>query len=133
MAKIKAEEEEAKRLRDEINQVLAGSTIEFKYNSSILQPKSIPILNRLVAIFKEHPDINFEIQGHTDKRGKEDYNVKLSQQRADAVKQYLIKEGLDENRFTTRGYGSSMPIADNSTNEGRLKNRRVVFQIIEEE
>jgi len=79
----------------------------------------------------EHPEFIYDIQGHTDAYGNEDYNIKLSTSRAEAVKQYLINKGIDSSSLRAQGFGSSMPIADNATNEGRLQNRRVVIKIVE--
>jgi OmpA-OmpF porin, OOP family len=74
-----------------------------------------------------YPSANAEIEGHTDNAGAADYNVKLSQDRADAVRQYLISTyHIAASRLTAKGYGPSKPIADNKTKEGRAKNRRVV-------
>jgi OOP family OmpA-OmpF porin len=79
---------------------------------------------------KEYPDIRIEISGHTDSRGKADYNRDLSQRRADAVKVYFIGKGIDPSRLTTVGYGMDRPIADNTTESGRSKNRRTEFRLL---
>jgi outer membrane protein OmpA-like peptidoglycan-associated protein len=71
-----------------------------------------------------------EIAGHTDSVGNVDYNVKLSERRASSVKQYLIKKGIDPNKVVTKGYGPTDPVADNETEEGRAKNRRVELIIL---
>ena len=123
------EEEEAKRV---LHETFANAKIEFKYNSTELQPKSLPILDKVVELIKQNPNLHYEIQGHTDARGNEEYNIKLSAQRAEKVKEYLVGKGIDPSILSTKGYGSSKPIADNVTNEGRLKNRRVVIEVIEE-
>ena len=73
-----------------------------------------------------------EIQGHTDNVGKEDDNLKLSQERADEVKKYLISKGIEESRVTAKGYGATMPIADNATEPGKSKNRRTSLKVIKE-
>ena len=72
-----------------------------------------------------------EIRGHTDVRGEYDYNIDLSQRRAQAVVNYLLSKGITKNRVTSKGYGSTMPIADNETAEGRQKNRRVEFIVLQ--
>ena len=74
-----------------------------------------------------------EVEGHTDNVGKAEVNKKLSQKRADAVKDYLIKKGIEADRLSAIGYGSEQPIADNKTKEGRAQNRRVEFKITFEE
>jgi OOP family OmpA-OmpF porin len=84
-------------------------------------------INLVTALMTSHPELKFEIGGHTDSDGDNAYNLKLSQQRADAVKQQLISQGIDASRFTTKGYGSSKPIADNTSPEGKANNRRVEF------
>jgi len=74
---------------------------------------------------QQYPDLNVTIEGHTDNVGKDAYNKKLSQRRADAVKAYLVKKGIDANRLTAIGYGEEKPIADNATKAGKAENRRV--------
>ena len=120
-----------KAAKEKLESVLASSQVEFKYNSSQLTKKSEELLNTVFEIINEHPSFSYDIQGHTDAHGNEDYNVKLSTSRAEKVKAYLVEKGIDANNLTAKGFGSSMPIADNSTNEGRLQNRRVVIKIVE--
>ena len=105
--------------------------IEFKYGSSMLLGNSEELLDSVSQIMLEHPEFIYEIQGHTDAHGNEDYNVKLSTSRASAVKDYLIKKGVSATSLKSQGFGSSMPIAENNTNEGRLQNRRVVIKVAE--
>lgn len=101
--------------------------IKFDYNKATLRPESMGEINLVTALMTSHPELKFEIGGHTDSDGDNAYNLKLSQQRADAVKQQLISQGIDASRFTTKGYGSSKPIADNTSPEGKANNRRVEF------
>jgi len=78
----------------------------------------------------ENPEFNLDINGHTDSVGDEAKNLDLSQRRADSVKKYLTDKGIDASRMTARGFGETLPIADNSTAAGRAKNRRVEFKVI---
>ncbi|MBI3232878.1 MAG: OmpA family protein [Bacteroidetes bacterium] len=101
--------------------------INFDYNKATIKPESMGTLNMIVAILKENPELKFEIDGHTDGDGDDQYNMNLSQQRADAVKGQLVKMGIDASRLTTKGLGESKPISDNITPEGKANNRRVEF------
>jgi OOP family OmpA-OmpF porin len=74
--------------------------------------------------------VQVELQGHTDSRGADAYNLELSQRRADSVRDYLISQGLDARRLQARGYGETQPIADNATKAGQAENRRVVMKVI---
>jgi len=78
---------------------------------------------------KDNPKIKVEIQGHTDSVGPDDFNLKLSQWRAESVRKYLIGRGITEDRMDPKGYGENVPIADNRTDAGRSQNRRVEFVI----
>ncbi|MCX7820991.1 MAG: OmpA family protein [Brevinematales bacterium] len=102
------------------------NNIEFEFNKYEIMPKSIPILKRLVQILRKYPDYEIEIHGHTDNIGSESYNLKLSRQRAESVYNFLKKEGIS-NRMTSKGFGFKHPLADNNSEEGRRKNRRVEF------
>jgi outer membrane protein OmpA-like peptidoglycan-associated protein len=93
-----------------------------KYN---LRPEAQMRLARLSGIVSSHPGLNLQVEGHTDSVGSDEFNQTLSEQRAEAVRSYLIQQGLDERTITAVGLGKTMPIADNSTAEGRQKNRRV--------
>jgi outer membrane protein OmpA-like peptidoglycan-associated protein len=101
--------------------------IKFDYNKATLKPESMGEINRITALMKSHPELKFEIGGHTDSDGDEAYNLKLSQQRADAVKAELAKQSIDAARLTTKGFGATKPMSDNGTNEGKANNRRVEF------
>lgn len=105
--------------------------IHFDTNKSNLKAEQMDKVRKLLLLMKSDSDIKIELQGHTDDRGDEDLNLKLSQARADAVRDYLINEGIQPSRIVSVGYGESRPIADNETEEGRAKNRRTQFKILD--
>lgn len=101
--------------------------ILFDVNKSTIKPESMGVLNEIAKYMKENATIKFEVDGHTDSDGDEAANLKLSQARADAVKKTLEDLGIDGTRLTTKGFGESVPVAPNTTAEGRASNRRVEF------
>lgn len=111
----------------------AMSGIEFETGKAVILKKSYPILDEVAQVFIDNKDYIVEVQGHTDNVGNAEVNLNLSDKRAQAVRDYLIKKGVDASRLTAHGYGSSQPIADNTTKAGRAKNRRVEFKITFEE
>lgn len=118
---------------DEVPEVVKqfSGTIEgitFKLNSDEILPSSFKLLDRAVGVLKEYPSLAIEIQGHTDNVGAAEYNLDLSQRRADSVRRYMVKQGADEKRITAVGYGLTQPLMSNDTPEGRAKNRRVEFK-----
>lgn len=102
----------------------------FDYNSSELLKSSFPELDRVVYFLNNYPIRKIEVSGHTDSIGNPEYNLKLSQRRADAVKNYLVNKGIDPNILESKGYGQEEPVATNETDEGRQKNRRVELLIL---
>ncbi|MCF8242665.1 MAG: OmpA family protein [Melioribacteraceae bacterium] len=108
--------------------VLVG--VNFAFDKSELLSESYYVLDKSVRLLKDNPEINIEIEGYTDYIDTKEYNQKLSEERAQTVKDYLVANGIDANRISTIGYGKSNPIADNTTAEGRALNRRIVFRII---
>ncbi|MDX1747024.1 MAG: OmpA family protein, partial [Halobacteriales archaeon] len=106
--------------------------VQFDTGSAEILPESEQILQRALAVMKDNPDVRVEIGGHTDSRGRAAMNRKLSLDRAEAVKRWLVDAGIDASRMTTKGYGPSQPVGDNATEEGRAKNRRIEFKRLDE-
>jgi outer membrane protein OmpA-like peptidoglycan-associated protein len=101
----------------------------FDTNSAVLQPSSREQLNNIATILKAYPDVHVKIGGYTDNTGDAAANQTLSQQRADTVKRQLIDMGISGDRLEAQGYGEQYPVADNSTEEGRQKNRRISLRV----
>lgn len=105
--------------------------VEFETDSAKLLPVSTPLLDEVVSVMKDHPEIeHVRVGGHTDSQGDKAYNIKLSDDRAASVKQYLVDHGIAPERLASKGYGETRPIADNNTEEGRAQNRRVDIHIL---
>ena len=106
--------------------------VQFDVNKATIKPVSNKLLDEVAAVLKEHPEIlRLEVQGHTDNTGSATWNKTLSGQRAEAVRKALVARKIKDGRMTSKGYGQEKPIADNGTDEGRAKNRRVQFIIVE--
>ena len=105
--------------------------IFFDFDKATLRQESVGELTRVKELLDENPNLIVEIAGHTDSVGTEAYNNKLSTERAQAVADWLISNGVGSARLKVMGYGESQPIADNATEEGMQKNRRVVFEVID--
>ena len=103
--------------------------IVFKTGSAVLLSKGKPILDTVVAYLKRNPDVEVTIDGHTDNIGSDKVNNPLSVRRAEATKKYLVSKGINADRLVTAGFGSTQPVADNKTAEGRQKNRRIEIKI----
>jgi OOP family OmpA-OmpF porin len=108
--------------------VIAG--IEFDFGKATIRPTSRSTLNEAVAVLKEYPSLKISIQGHSDNQGPREKNLKLSGERAESVKAYLVGEGIEESRIKTQGVGPDQPIDDNKTAAGRQKNRRIEFKLL---
>ena len=124
---------EVERVGEGIKLILGESTVNFEFDKSDLTSKAKTNLDKLVKVFIDHPDTKLMIYGYTDNVGKEEYNLKLSRSRANAVKAYLVSKGIGTKRISTEGMGMADPIATNSTDAGRAKNRRVEFSIVANE
>lgn len=107
----------------------AYDNLTFKTGSSEITKASYPFLDGIAEYMKSNPSYTLLIVGHTDSQGEEAYNQKLSEDRADSVKKYLVNKGVGEISIESSGKGESEPLADNNTAEGREKNRRVVFSV----
>ncbi len=113
------------------DQNIVLQNVFFETDKWELIPTSFVQLDSLVDYLKKHPDLNIEISGHTDKTGSEPHNIQLSEARAQSVANYLTANGIDAGRIIAKGFGSSKPIADNDTQYGRAKNRRVEVFLFE--
>jgi outer membrane protein OmpA-like peptidoglycan-associated protein len=115
--------EEVKSIRDSLALKLSGNSFDFR--SSDLKPEAKAQLEKVAETIAKNPSVNIRVEGHTDSVGSEKRNERLSRLRALSVKAFLVEHGVDASRVSTKGFGSSKPIADNKTEEGRAKNRRV--------
>lgn len=117
-------DEAIKRLND------YAKTILFDTNKATFQQRTYPVLEAITAILKEYPSANFSIEGHTDSDGKDAANLTLSENRAAAVKNYLIEKGIAASRLSSKGFGETMPIDSNKTKAGKANNRRVEVKLV---
>ena len=106
--------------------------IYFDYNKADLQRESFPDLQRAIDFLQRNSDLKVEIAGHTDSIGSDSYNKGLSQRRAEAVREYMMSEGVKRERLQARGYGEEQPVSDNATESGRALNRRVEMRVVKE-
>jgi outer membrane protein OmpA-like peptidoglycan-associated protein len=118
-----------------LNPITAGQTIElrnifFETASFDLLPKSTVELDNLARMLGANKDMRIEVGGHTDNVGNDAANQKLSEQRANAVREFLIAKGIDGTRIVAKGYGETKPIATNETEEGRAQNRRTEVTVL---
>jgi outer membrane protein OmpA-like peptidoglycan-associated protein len=114
----------------EVGQIVRLNNVFFDFDMTDLRPESFPELDRVVEFMNENPKVEIQIEGHTDAKGADDYNLRLSGGRILSVEQYLVSKGIADSRIVTKSYGESVPIADNETEEGRQQNRRVEFKIL---
>jgi OOP family OmpA-OmpF porin len=109
--------------------LLVKGKIRFESGRASIDPDSVGLLDRLIETALRCPNANIEIAGHTDADGEDGFNQALSEKRAQAVIDYLVKAGLPASRFTAMGYGSTQPVAGNDTDEGKAQNRRIEFLV----
>jgi OmpA-OmpF porin, OOP family len=114
----------------EVGQTIRLNNIFFDFGKATLRQESFPELDRLVEIMKENTKMEIELSGHTDNVGSDADNLKLSDDRAKSVRDYIVSKGIKAERINAKGYGESKPVADNGTEEGRQENRRVEFTIL---
>jgi OmpA-OmpF porin, OOP family len=113
------------------NAIVTLNTIFFDFDKSVVKPAAFPELERIVKMMKDRPAMSIEIGGHTDSIGTDEYNLKLSDRRANAVVKFLLSKGVDTIRITAVGYGEKKPRASNAKEVGgRAVNRRVEFKIL---
>ncbi|MFW6051538.1 MAG: OmpA family protein [Myxococcota bacterium] len=124
---------EPKRVEVEEERIRVDEKIHFEFDSAEIRAESHDLLDEIAQVMNDHPELRrIRVEGHTDPRGTEEYNLDLSRRRAESVVEYLVEEGgVDEDRLELEGYGFSRPIASNDTEEGMAKNRRVEFNILE--
>jgi outer membrane protein OmpA-like peptidoglycan-associated protein len=115
----------------EIGSVIVLKNIFFDSDKAVIKTESENELTRLAKLLKDNPDTKIELSSHTDDVGSDDYNLKLSDNRSKAVKDYLVEKGIPANRLVAKGYGESQPIDKNDNEEGRQNNRRTEFKILE--
>lgn len=118
------------KVQEELDTLLDGKRIQFLYAREILTKQSAKLLDSLINVLKKYPDIKIEVAGHTDSDGTKKRNLHLSQKRADSVKAYMVKKGLNQENINAVGYGEAYPLVNNDTLTNRRLNRRVEFKII---
>ena len=117
--------------QQQFDEVLGNKRISFETDSATLKRESTVMLDKLAAIADRCPDTHIQVAGHTDARGSDEFNLWLSQARAESVTSYLVGKGVDATRLSAIGYGASQPIADNVTAVGLARNRRIEFRLEE--
>ncbi len=120
---------EVERVGEGIRVSLPESIVNFGFDSSNLTAAAKVNLDKLAVVLKNNPDTNINVYGHTDSKGTDDYNQKLSERRASSVKSYLVTNGVAPSRLFAMGMGEQEPVASNDTDQGRAQNRRVEFAI----
>ncbi len=105
------------------------SNIQFEFNSGVLKTTAYPILDKAVIEMKKDPSVKFSLKGYASAEGTDAHNKELSVDRANAVKTYLINSGISADNLTASGYGEANPVADNTTEDGRVLNRRVEIHL----
>lgn len=120
---------EVERVREDVVRITLHGEVQFDYDKATIKPQLASSLDRVANVLNQHPNSRIVIVGHTDDRGSDDYNQRLSQQRAEAVAQYLSGRGIAHSRMETRGMGESAPKVPNDTEANRQLNRRVEIYV----
>ncbi|MGM0574212.1 MAG: OmpA family protein [Myxococcota bacterium] len=117
---------------EEVTEKYTGTIqgITFKVDSAEIREQSFPVLDEAVQVLGEYPQLRILVEGHTSSEGERDYNMELSRDRAESVKQYLVSKGIAADRVETKGFGPDRPVAPNDTEAGRKQNRRIEFKIL---
>ncbi|WP_437483744.1 OmpA family protein [Sorangium sp. So ce1014] len=125
---------EKKRVEVKEDKIVINEKILFEHNKAGIRVESHSLLNEVVDTIKKHPHIKkIAIEGHASADGEDDHNLKLSDRRSKAVMEFLVQHGIPQSMLTAKGFGETKPIADNESEEGREKNRRVEFNIVEQD
>ncbi|HEY8400996.1 MAG TPA: OmpA family protein [Cytophagaceae bacterium] len=114
----------------EEGQIIRLNNLFFETNKATITQESTGELERILLVMQQNPKMEIELSGHTDNTGDKDFNTKLSEARASAVRDYLISKGIKPGRITAKGYADTLPVADNNTEEGKALNRRVEFKVL---
>ncbi len=126
--------EKPKRVEVKDNKIEIHEKIQFELAKADIKAESHDLLNEIAQVIKDNPHIKkIAIEGHASSDGDDAFNMKLSDDRSKSVMKYLVEHGIDAKMLTAKGYGETKPIADNETEEGRIKNRRVEFNIVEQD
>jgi OOP family OmpA-OmpF porin len=129
-----AQPESPPRVEVRDNKIAISEKIQFAYDKADILPASFGLLDEVASVITKHPHIKrIRIEGHASADGEATHNMKLSEARASSVMAYLVKKGVSKALLVSRGFGITKPIADNATEDGREKNRRVEFNIIEQD
>jgi outer membrane protein OmpA-like peptidoglycan-associated protein len=104
--------------------------IQFDFDKAVIKDQYFPILDEGIAALEKYPEKKVAVEGYTCSIGAEDYNLRLSEKRAESVKAYMVEKGIAAERLSTMGYGEANPVADNETRQGREMNRRVEFKVM---
>lgn len=120
--------EVTKEVQDSLNEY--AKTILFDTGKATIRPQSAAVLSQIVDVLNQYKGSKFSIEGYTDSTGSKAINERLSDERANAVKVFLVEKGIDAGRLTAKGFGSSNPIASNKTAKGRTLNRRVEINLV---
>jgi OOP family OmpA-OmpF porin len=126
-----AKPEPKAELKDD--RIVIKDKIQFEYNSALIKAESNGLLNDVAQVIKENPQIqSISVEGHASSEGEAQHNLELSSARAKSVAQFLEGVGIPKEKLKSRGYGEEKPIADNDSDEGRSKNRRVEFVVVQD-